>query len=151
MKVGIAGFAGSGKSTAFQWLTGARPDPARSQVGQVGMAKVPDERLDWLSAQFKPKKTTPAEIAFLDTPGLLPTERRDNPRRLAILRDAGGLLVVLNGFSEGDPAVGEPLPADLLALAPDAIRAPVKLEIELAELPDADRQAFMQDLGLTGL
>src|SRR5262249_30704921 len=51
-----------------------------------------------------PKKTTPAEIAFLDTPGLLPTERRDNPRRLAILRDAGGLLVVLTGFGDGDLA-----------------------------------------------
>src|SRR5579884_3367940 len=104
MKIGIAGFAGSGKSTVFEWLTGVKPDLARSQLGQVGMAKVHDERLTWLSDQFRPKKTTPAEIAFLDTPGLLPTERRDNPRRLAILRDAGGLLVVLNGFSEADPA-----------------------------------------------
>ena len=34
----------------------------------------------------------------------MPTERRDNPRRLAILRDAGGLLVVLNGFGGGDLA-----------------------------------------------
>jgi ribosome-binding ATPase YchF (GTP1/OBG family) len=245
MKIGIAGFAGSGKSTAFQWLTGVRPDPARAQLGQVGMAKVPDERLDWLSAHFRPKKTTPAEIAFLDTPGLLPTERRDNPRRLAILRDAGGLLVVLDGFGGGDPTgelrrfreeilfadleivtnriarlepqlkkpkpakekeqdqhefallqriaaafeqgqsaaalglgddeekavrsfqlltlkpelvllnlgdnrVGRPLPPDLAALAPGAIQAPVKLELELGELPEVDRQVFMQDLGLTG-
>ena len=28
MKVGIAGFSGSGKSTVFQWLTGVKPDPA---------------------------------------------------------------------------------------------------------------------------
>jgi ribosome-binding ATPase YchF (GTP1/OBG family) len=104
MKVGIAGFSGSGKSTVFQWLTGAKPDPAKSQHGQVGMAKVPDERLDWLSAQFEPKKTTPATLEFLDTPGLLPTERRDNPRRLAIMRDAGGLLIVLSGYSGGDLA-----------------------------------------------
>src|SRR5438128_2649474 len=102
MKVGIAGFAGSGKSTVFHWLTGVKPDPAASQRGQVGMAKIPDERLDWLSAQFKPKKTTPATIEFLDTPGLMPTERRDNPRRLAILREAEGLLVVLNGYGSGD-------------------------------------------------
>src|SRR5437016_4209471 len=104
MKVGIAGFSSSGKSTVFHWLTGVKPDPAKASAGQVGMAKVPDERLDWLSAQFKPKKTTPATIEFLDTPGLLPTERRDNPRRLGIMRDAGGLLVVLNGFSGGDLA-----------------------------------------------
>src|SRR5713226_4483805 len=104
MKIGLVGFAGSGKSMAFQWLTGVKPDPASGQRGQVGMAKVPDERLDWLSAHFRPKKTTPATIEFLDTPGLLVTERRDNPRRLAILREAGGLLVVLNGHGSGDLA-----------------------------------------------
>src|SRR5262245_15924587 len=98
MKVGIAGFAGSGKSAVFQWLTSTRPDPARSQHGQVGVAKIPDERLAWLSAHFKPRKTVPATLELVDTPGLLATERRDNPRRLAILRDSGGLLVVLDGF-----------------------------------------------------
>jgi ribosome-binding ATPase YchF (GTP1/OBG family) len=104
MKVGIVGYSGSGKSTVFQWLTGATPDHARAQHGQLGVARIPDARLDWLSAQFSPRKTTPATLEFLDTPGLLPTERRDNPRRLAILREAGGLLVVLNGYSEPDPA-----------------------------------------------
>src|SRR5438128_8406798 len=102
MKVGIVGFAGSGKSNVFHWLTGVKPDPAASQRGQVGIARLSDERLDWLSAHFRPKKTTPATIEFLDTPGLMPTERRDNPRRLGILREAGGLLVVLNGFTGGD-------------------------------------------------
>jgi ribosome-binding ATPase YchF (GTP1/OBG family) len=245
MKVGIAGFAGSGKSTVFHWLSGVKPDPAASQRGQIGMAKVPDARLDWLSAHFKPKKTTPVTLEFLDTPGLLPTERRDNPRRLGILREAGGLLVVLNGFGGGDLAaelrsfreellfadleiitnrvsrledqlkkpkpgkereadqqelellrriaaafeqgrgaatlglkadeekglrsfqlltlkpelafvnmgdnrIGQPLPPELLALASTAFQAPAKLELELEELSDADRQAFMQDLGLTG-
>jgi ribosome-binding ATPase len=104
MKIGLAGFSGSGKSTVFQWLTGAKPDPAKVQTGQIGVAAIPDERLEWLSAKFTPKKTTPAKVEFLDTPGLLPTERRDNPRRLAILREAGGLVVVLNGFSENDPS-----------------------------------------------
>jgi ribosome-binding ATPase YchF (GTP1/OBG family) len=245
MKVGIVGFAGSGKSTAFHWLTGVKPDPAMSQRGQVGIARIPDERLDWLSAQFRPKKTTPVTLEFLDTPGLLATERRDNPRRLGILRESGGLLVTLNGFGADDPAaelrrfreelvfadleiltnrigrleegakkpksgkdreadehelallqrivaameqgqtaatlglkedeekavrsfqlltlkpelpllnigderIGKPLPPELLALAPATIQAPAKLELELEELSDADRQAFMQDLGLSG-
>src|SRR5437868_15413257 len=104
MKFGIAGFSGSGKSTVFRWLTGVKPDPGAAQRGQLGMAKIPDERLDWLSSQFKPKKTTPATIEFLDTPGLIPTERRDNPRRLGILREANGLVIVLNGFAGGDLA-----------------------------------------------
>src|SRR5260370_42644667 len=97
MKIGIAGFSGSGKSTVFRWLTGVQPDPAKSQLGQVGMAKVPDERLDFLSGLFRPKKTTPAEIAFLDTPGLLPTERRDNPRALASLGPGRGPLDARSG------------------------------------------------------
>jgi ribosome-binding ATPase YchF (GTP1/OBG family) len=102
MKIGIAGFAGSGKTTVFQWLTGVKPDPAAAQRGQVGIAKIPDERLDWLSAQFKPKKTTHATIEFLDTPGLSLTERRDNARRLAILREGAGLVIVLNGHAASD-------------------------------------------------
>lgn len=99
MKVGLVGFAGSGKSTVFQWLTGAAPDPAKVQQGQMAMADLPDERLDKMSAHFKPKKGTKyAAIAFLDTPGLMRDERKDNPRRLGILREANGLLVVLDGF-----------------------------------------------------
>jgi ribosome-binding ATPase YchF (GTP1/OBG family) len=246
MKVGLVGFAGSGKSTVFEWLTGVKPDFAKSQTGQSGNAKVPDARLDWLSAKFQPRKTTPAAIDFLDTPGLMPTDRRDNPRRLGILREANGLVVVLNGFSEGDLAgqvrrfrdeivfadleivtnrisrldeqlrkpkpakqkeadqlehellqriaaaleqgqspgalglhedeekairsfqlltlkpeqvlvnigddrLDKPLPADLLQLAPDSLQAPVKLELELQDLSEEDRQAFMQDLGLKQL
>src|SRR5437016_1278216 len=104
MKVGLVGYSGSGKSTVFQWLTGAKPDPSKIQTGQTGHARLADARLDWLSAKFHPKKTTPAAIDFLDTPGLLADERRDNPRRLAILREANGLVVVLNGFSEADLA-----------------------------------------------
>src|SRR5262245_34736422 len=245
MKVGIAGFSGCGKSTVFHWLTGVAPDPSRAQQGQLGKPDIPDERLDWLSAHFKPKKTTAAKLEFLDTPGLLATERRDNPRRLGILRDAGGLLVVLNGFSGGDLAaelrrfreemlfadlevvmgrveklqdqlkkprpakqreldeqelallqrvqagfeqgqpaaalhlkpdeekairsfqlltlkpelvlvnigddgVGQPLPAALLSLAPSSLQAPARLERELEELSEEDRQTFMNDLNLTG-
>src|SRR5438552_8062464 len=104
MKVGLVGFSGSGKSTVFQWLTGAKPDPSKAQLGQSGNAKVPDSRLDFLSVRFQPKKTTATSIDFLDTPGLLATERRDNPRRLGILRDAGGLLVVLDGYTGADLA-----------------------------------------------
>jgi ribosome-binding ATPase YchF (GTP1/OBG family) len=100
MKVGLVGYSGSGKSTVFQWLTGEAPDPAKVQQGQMAMADLPDERLDKMSAHFKPKKGTKyAAIAFLDTPGLMADERKDNPRRLGILREANGLLVVLDGFS----------------------------------------------------
>jgi ribosome-binding ATPase YchF (GTP1/OBG family) len=244
MKIGLVGFSGSGKSTVFHWLTGVKPDPARIQHGQVGDTKVPDARLDALAAHFKPKKTTYAHLTFLDTPGLLADERKDNPRRLGILRESAGLVIVLDGFSRNDladqlrrfreellfadldivtnrverlqsqlkkpkptkereadeaelallqrmttafesgrgaaamglsddeekavrsfqlltlkpemvlvnrgdaEALNKPLPADLLALAPEAIQAAPKLELELDELPEEERAAFMIDLGL---
>ena len=50
MKIGLVGFSGSGKSTVFQWLTGAAPDAARVQQGQTGMAKLPDPRVDRMAA-----------------------------------------------------------------------------------------------------
>jgi ribosome-binding ATPase YchF (GTP1/OBG family) len=104
MKVGLVGYSGSGKSTLFRWLTGVEPDPSKIQQGQTGMAHVPDERLAKMSAKFKPKKTKYAEVAVLDTPGLMRSERKDNPRRLAILREANGLVVVLDGFAATDLA-----------------------------------------------
>ena len=50
----------------------------------------------------------------------------------------------------GDDRIGQPLPPDLLALAPTAIQAPARLERELEELSEEDRQTFMKDLGLGG-
>ena len=99
MKVGLVGYAGSGKSTVFEWLTGEKPDPSKVQQGQTAMADVPDERLAKISAVIKPKKTTYTKVAVLDTPGLMADERKDNPRRLGVLREANGMVVVLDGFS----------------------------------------------------
>ena len=53
--------------------------------------------------------------------------------------------------NRGDSGFNDPLPADLLALAPTAMQAPVKLEMELAALDDEDRQMFMADLGVDGV
>ncbi|MGO9468111.1 MAG: DUF933 domain-containing protein [Isosphaeraceae bacterium] len=105
MRAGIVGFAGSGKSTLFHLLTGARPDPGKIHSGQVGIATLTDPRLDHLAALHNPKKVTPATVEFLDTPGLMPGSHADNPQRLALIREGDALLVVLNGFSGGDPAV----------------------------------------------
>ncbi len=106
MKVGLVGYAGSGKTTIFQWLTPAKPDPAKVQQGQIGTTIVPDDRLRLMALKFNPKKDKNgkyAEIVFLDTPGLQVGEQKDNARRLAILREANGLVVVLDGFSGADP------------------------------------------------
>lgn len=244
MKVGLVGYAGSGKSTVFQWLTGATPDPSKIQQGQVAMADVADDRLRAIAEIFKPKKLTFAKIEFLDTPGLMVDERKDNARRLGILRESNGIVIVIDGFSRtdfasqltkfreellfadmevvanrvpkveaglkkakpakereqdeyelallkrtvaafeagtpasaqgitadeekllrsfqlltlkpemvlvnrGDSGFNDPLPADLLALAPKAVQTPARLEMELAALDPESREMFMADLGFS--
>lgn len=244
MKVGLVGYSASGKSTAFTWLTGETPDPSKVQQGQTAMADVPDERLAKIASVLKPKKTTYTKLAILDTPGLMQDERKDNARRLGILREANGVVVVIDGFSRtdfadqlrrfreellfadleivgnrvtkveatlkkkarpakeveadeaelailnrivatlesgkpastlglageeeklvrsfqlltlkpevvlvnrGDSGFNDALPADLLALSPTAIQAPIKLEMELVALDDETRQMFMGEMGI---
>lgn len=65
MHIAIFGQPQSGKSTVFEALTGISSEPVGS--GQpLATVKVPDPRLDKLSAQFKPRKTIPADVSFLD-------------------------------------------------------------------------------------
>lgn len=104
MRVGLAGFSGSGKSTLFQLLTGAKPDPGKVHSGQVAMAVLADPRLDFLASLHNPKKVTPTAVEMVDSPGLVPGTHGDNPQRLAVIREADALAIVLDGFSGADPA-----------------------------------------------
>lgn len=102
MKIGLAGYQGSGKSSLFQWLTGVEPDPAKSHVGQSAMAAVPDVRLDELAKIFKPKKLTHALIEVTDTPGLS-RDQEGNAQKLASIREADSLVLVVAGYGGADP------------------------------------------------
>src|SRR5512134_2151638 len=62
----LMGFPGSGKSTLFQLMTSARDSPRGKGDTAVGISKVPDARLDRLTAIFNPKKRVPATIEFID-------------------------------------------------------------------------------------
>ena len=104
MRIGIVGFASSGKSTVFQLLTGAKPDHSAGRSGQVGIAQIPDPRLDVLTKMYEPAKVTPATLELLDTPGLDPRGGGDNPQVLGIMRQADGLLIVLGAYLGGEPA-----------------------------------------------
>src|SRR6266446_5271389 len=63
MQIGIAGLPGSGKTTLFNALAHQHAHVGGYAMGEPNLAvvKVPDERLDRLSALFQPVKGTPAE------------------------------------------------------------------------------------------
>jgi GTP-binding protein YchF len=72
MQIGIVGLPFSGKSTLFQTITRTHLHPAALTRGEAHHAilKVPDARMDKLSALFSPKSTVYATVEFVDVVGL---------------------------------------------------------------------------------
>jgi GTP-binding protein YchF len=103
MEFGILGLELSGKTTLFSLLTGHTTAAApHKRETHMGVAHVPDARLDKLTAMFKPKKHTPATVKFVDVPGV--TKGGGQSLNLPELRQMDGLAVVVRGFaSDGVP------------------------------------------------
>ena len=95
-----------GKSTLFSLLTGASaPQPGKPDA-RVGIARVPDPRLDALEKLFSPKKKTPATIEFVDVPGLA---KGDGSSLIDLppLRGADAFLHVVRAFENNAVAHAE--------------------------------------------
>jgi GTP-binding protein YchF len=106
LRAGLIGFPSSGKTALFQLLTSAREAPrsGAKQEAHVGVARVPDERLDRLTALFNPKKHVPATVEFADMGGA--TTAKAGAAALldvAAFRNADALLHVVRMFR--DPSV----------------------------------------------
>ncbi len=98
MKIGLVGYSGSGKSSLFSWLSGAKPDPAATHSSQSAMVSIPEPRIEALCKIYNPKKVAYAAMEIVDTPGL----NRDhvgNVTKLAHLRESDYLVCVVPAFS----------------------------------------------------
>jgi ribosome-binding ATPase len=111
MKVGIVGLPQVGKTTIFTLLTQGRVDTSSWGSGReahIGIAYVPDSRLDKLAEIVKPKKTTYATIEYVDLPGLsrgegraaLDGQAKDMTTYLNSLKNIDSLLHVVRGFED---------------------------------------------------
>src|SRR3954447_9267883 len=113
LEVGIVGLPSSGKSMLFEALTGTK------SRDDVGMAAIPDPRLQQLADVVHARKVTPAAIRVSEVRGT-------GPALLGNLRQVDALLVVLDGFS------GTQVPADDLET--------LKLELLVADRDHVERR-----------
>lgn len=86
-----------GKTTLFELLTGTHDKGAVSKAN-TAIARVPDERIDYLSGIFKPKKTTYAQLELIDIPGLMPGTEKGATMFLDTVRRADAILQVVRLF-----------------------------------------------------
>ncbi|MFC1586045.1 DUF933 domain-containing protein [Fibrobacterota bacterium] len=100
MKVGLTGKAFSGKSTIFNALMELK-EGSDTKDRRIGVIPVPDERIDYLSSVFTPKKTTYAAIQVEEPEVSLETSK-ELPNLLGTLRDMDTLCLVLGAFSDPD-------------------------------------------------
>ena len=144
MKIGMLGFAKVGKTTLFNILTGAHIAVERFASGKVepniGVAKVPEPRLDRLSAMFKPKKTTFAHVDFLDIQGLSKGEAKAVD--LKEMRNVDAIAHVVRAFRD------EGIPHSEGSIDPRRDVATMETELILADLEIAQRRLERLELNI---
>ena len=134
LRAGLVGLPASGKTTLFQLLTSAREAPRTHGKAEanVGVSRVPDDRLDRLTALFNPKRRVPATVEFAD----MAAGRGDAKSLLdvAAYRNADALLHVVRAFR--DPTVPHPQGA----VDPVRDLRTIEDELVLADLGVAERR-----------
>jgi GTP-binding protein YchF len=142
MQIAIVGLAQSGKTTVFNTLTRGHAETGGFGGMQlnVGVVKVPDERLGRLAEIFKPRKVVHADVTYVDLPAPPPSSEghigtEELPaEHLARLRDSDALLHVVRAFE--NPAV--PHAEGTVDASRDVER--LDLEFVLADLAVTERR-----------
>lgn len=137
-RFGLVGFPNSGKSSLFNALTGssalAAPFPFATKEAHVGMAAVPDRRLDLLAEMSGSAKRTPAQVQFCDIGGIVEGASQGEGlgnQLLSHIREVEAIVYVLQAFETEDlPQEHDPL-SQLHIL---------ELELSLADFDSTQRQ-----------
>ena len=137
-RFGLVGFPNSGKSSLFNALTGssalAAPFPFATKEAHVGMAAVPDRRLDLLAEMSGSAKRTPAQVQFCDIGGIVEGASQGEGlgnQLLSHIREVEAIVYVLQAFETEDlPQEHDPL-SQLHIL---------ELELSLADFESTQRQ-----------
>ena len=102
MKTGIIGLPQVGKTSLFKILTKAQAEEkgySNPREEHIGVARVPDERLDKLAALYSPKKTTYATVEYVDV-AAIGQEALKETAFLTSLRNVDALIHVLRAFED---------------------------------------------------
>lgn len=145
MEIGLVGLPNAGKSTLFNALTKAGAPaasyPFTTIEPNVGVVAVPDARLDKLSLLFKPQKTTPAVVRFVDIAGLVKGASQGEGlgnKFLSHIREVDAIAQVVRCFGgEVTHVAGQVGPGDDIET--------INTELALADLATCEKRA--QQLG----
>ena len=137
MELSIIGLERSGKTTVFNAVTGghARTGGYGATEANIGVVKVPDERLDRLCAMLHPRKVTYAEAHYLDVPGGLSFRGEGpEPAYLASLSQCDALVHVVRAFQD------EAVPHPEGSVDPDRDIEGVNMELAFTDLALLERR-----------
>ena len=132
LKIGIVGLSQVGKTTLFSILTHAQIEALISgkPEAHVGVATVPDARLDHMAQVYKPRKLVYASVEYVDTPGSVIDLARAGSQGTT-LREVAALAHVVRAFGEDDSADAVRIEADI---------ENVELELILSDLAVAEKR-----------
>src|SRR5215217_5948445 len=105
LRAALIGLPSSGKSTLFQLMTSAKDTPRSKGDVAIGISRVPDDRLDRLTAMYNPRKRVPATVEFTDIIGAARTGAQALVD-VAGYKNADALVHVVRAFH--DEAVAHP-------------------------------------------